>query len=272
MRTSTSSRLVMLASLVVGWGYLTAADCAPDAGTGPQPTFQECPVAYSSNWPGARSPVPNDFSVDKPAHCPFAAGGYPKTDFAAVAHLSAYDFQSGYSTQTWTTWNGNGVVQFVEPHWSTGTQFDYFVNYSGYYYAGGSGCQGFTNKGYDLMQANFKSADGADLYAVDSLKYTCDFPQLNLTTPYNSEIQPYSDYTVSVTINDIGMTGAITYQWYVDDQLVATTSSPQATFTAGPAFSSQNLHAVASDGYGRSEVGDRTITIGSGCADNQINC
>ena len=114
--------------------------------------------------------------------------------------------------------------------------------------------------------------DGGNIYALAKLNYTCDFPSLNLMTPYPGDIPPNSQYPVSVSINDIGMTGPITYQWYVDGALAATTDSPEVTLWSGDAFTQQTIRAVASDGYGRSEVGERFIQTSSGCPNQQITC
>ena len=65
--------------------------------------------------------------------------------------------------------------------------------------------------------------DGGNIYALAKLNYTCDFPSLNLMTPYSGDIPPNSQYPVSVSINDIGMTGPDTLRsrriWEVMDNV-----------------------------------------------------
>lgn len=258
MKNRTHSKAMLSAAIVVGWMWLTAAECGDV--TNPRP-IQNCRVTYDPDFPTGGT-----VSLNKPATCPIKLVNVLRIPYAATADLPAgsviyNSFQSHFVDRSGRT--GSMITNAV---WSQGN-LRYFVNITSDYYAGQGGFDA-NDEGYDDIHNSFNKGNWTT--AIVRIPYQFGAPSNTISAP--STVPPSAPYTVSATTNDPLLVGPLTWSWYVDGTFYGTTNSPEMTVQAGGPNASQTIQVVASDPDGRSVSGQATVWMGSACGVNVETC
>jgi hypothetical protein len=258
MKTRTSTKVAVSAAIVMSWTWLTALQCGD---TGPtNPTFQGCPVtSYDSDFPNGT------VTMNKPANCPIKTTGFATVPYAATADLPAGSVSWQFYQWDQVSWNGYHGGFFGNAAWAQGGG-RYFVTITGDYRPAGGGFDANDAGWDDIRHGFYSSYTGWWTYATTRITYQWGIPSNNITAPGTVGLS--EAYGVSATTNDPMLVSPVTWRWYVDGQLAATTSVPAASLYSGNQSTMQGVEVVATDGNGHSVSGYKTVIVGDGCNPN----
>jgi hypothetical protein len=261
MNTQFSSKAALSVAIIGGWMVLTAQSCGDS--TGPTVVIQECDVTLDSDFP-----TDGNFYLNKPANCPILLAGMTTIPYAATADFPSWAITYGFYEGSVVTWDGYLVTLVANPVWNQGDG-KYFVNITGDYQAATGGFKS-DDTGWDEVRNGFRDPSGNWTYANAKLTYAFGFPSNLITAP--SLPEAYATYTASAKTNDWRLTGPLTWKWYVNSNLVKSGSASSVDIQAGGPNSQQDIEVVASDSYGNSVSGSKTVHVASGCPDREIYC
>jgi hypothetical protein len=265
MKTTTSSKAVMTAAIVMSWSWLTALQCGDVPPTGPL-SQQNCSISKDDDFP-----TDGSLSLNKPAKCPLHLPGFTHVPYAATADIGSDDFLFGFYTNEVISWNGFQNSASTNTVWgqsSDGTRW--LVTISGDYPAASGGFDA-NNGGYDDVRNGFSnSRTGQWNYATTRIPYVFGSPSNTIVAP-NGNPPPNTNYTVSGSTSDPLLTSPVTWSWYVNGSLAGTTADPQFTVHAGGPSTQQQVQLVGTDGNGHSVSGTTNIRATAGCG-TKLNC
>jgi hypothetical protein len=215
-----------------------------------------------------------------PAHCPIGLTGATSYDFNAhiqfpASSQSTIPKNSNVET-TIVNRLGQSSGSFIHPVWSQGwdSQGGYFVDLNGQYFAATGGFDTY-NKGWDDVRNRFQTAYGTYLAATAKIRYFIGPPNTDLITP--GSVDPGVTFQASASPHDAALVNPVTWSWYVNGQLYATTSSDATTIVSGDPGTTQEIRVVVADNYGHSSSsGFSEVYARTNCVDiygnPTINC
>lgn len=253
------------AAIVLGWTWLTALSCDAGPNTGPdEPAVGDCELILDSSFPSQH------FDMSKPAKCPIKLRN--QTGIPYSAHI-----QVPSGSVVWRDWSvsienrlGNFAGHELEASWyDIDGQYDINVNGTAQIASGGFNTN---NEGFDWIINTFTANPGGyPTSARSKLTYRYGDPSIRFVGPTHASAG--ETYDMLVWTDDWQFSGPLTWTWYLNGQYYAS-GVTEVTLGAGEPGSSQYLEVVASDNYGHTLRGGRTVIVplGGGCPNGEIIC